>query len=161
MVVMRLALFEPDIAQNAGTMMRLAACLGLAVDLIEPCGFIVGDAKFRRSAMDYLDRIELVRHRSWAAFQATRLARAQPGRLVLLTTRADRRYVDARFATDDTILVGRESAGVPDAVHDAADLRLLVPMQPGLRSINVALAAAMVVGEALRQTNLFVEGPPS
>ena len=161
MVVMRLALFEPDIAQNAGTMMRLAACLGLAVDLIEPCGFIVGDAKFRRSAMDYLDRIELVRHRSWAAFQATRLARAQPGRLVLLTTRADRRYVDARFATDDTLLVGRESAGVPDAVHDAADLRLLVPMQPGLRSINVALAAAMVVGEALRQTNLFVEGPPS
>ena len=161
MVVMRLALFEPDIAQNAGTMMRLAACLGLAVDLIEPCGFIVGDAKFRRSAMDYLDRIELVRHRSWAAFQATRLARAQPGRLVLLTTRADRRYVDARFATDDTLLVGRESAGVPDAVHDAADLRLLVPMQPRLRSINVALAAAMVVGEALRQTNLFVEGPPS
>lgn len=161
MVVMRLALFEPDIAQNAGTMMRLAACLGLAVDLIEPCGFIVGDAKFRRSAMDYLDRIELVRHRSWAAFQAARLGRAQPGRLVLLTTRADRRYVDARFATDDTILVGRESAGVPDAVHDAADLRLLVPMQPGLRSINVALAAAMVVGEALRQTNLFVEGPPS
>ena len=161
MVVMRLALFEPDIAQNAGTMMRLAACLGLAVDLIEPCGFIVGDAKFRRSAMDYLERIELVRHRSWAAFQATRLARAQPGRLVLLTTRADRRYVDARFATDDTLLVGRESAGVPDAVHDAADLRLLVPMQPGLRSINVALAAAMVVGEALRQTTLFVEGPPS
>lgn len=161
MVVMRLALFEPDIAQNAGTMMRLAACLGLAVDLIEPCGFIVGDAKFRRSAMDYLERIELVRHRSWAAFQADRLARAQPGRLVLLTTRADRRYVDARFATDDTLLVGRESAGVPDAVHDAADLRLLVPMQPGLRSINVALAAAMVVGEALRQTNLFVEGPPS
>ena len=161
MVVMRLALFEPDIAQNAGTMMRLAACLGLAVDLIEPCGFIVGDAKFRRSAMDYLDRIGLVRHRSWAAFQATRLGRAQPGRLVLLTTRADRRYVDARFATDDTLLVGRESAGVPDAVHDAADLRLLVPMQPGLRSINVALAAAMVVGEALRQTNLFVEGPPS
>ena len=161
MVVMRLALFEPDIAQNAGTMMRLAACLGLAVDLIEPCGFIVGDAKFRRSAMDYLDRIELVRHRSWAAFQAARLARAQPGRLVLLTTRADRRYVDARFAPDDTLLVGRESAGVPDAVHDAADLRLLVPMQPGLRSINVALAAAMVVGEALRQTNLFIEGPPS
>lgn len=161
MVVMRLALFEPDIAQNAGTMMRLAACLGLAVDLIEPCGFIVGDAKFRRSAMDYLDRIELVRHRSWAAFQATRLARARPGRLVLLTTRADRRYVDARFAPDDTLLVGRESAGVPDAVHDAADLRLLVPMRPGLRSINVALAAAMVVGEALRQTDLFAEGPPS
>ena len=159
MVVMRLALFEPDIAQNAGTMMRLAACLGLAVDLIEPCGFIVGDAKFRRSAMDYLDRLDLTRHRSWVAFQAARLGRPEPGRLVLLTTRAEARYIDARFAPNDTLLVGRESAGVPDAVHQAADLRLLVPMQPGLRSINVALAAAMVVGEALRQTNLFAEGP--
>ena len=159
MVVMRLALFEPDIAQNAGTMMRLAACLGVAVDLIEPCGFIVGDAKFRRSAMDYLDHIELVRHSSWAAFQTARFARTEPGRLVLLTTRADRRYIEARFAQDDTILVGRESAGVPDAVHQAADLRLIVPMRPGLRSINVALTAAMVLGEALRQTNLFAEGP--
>lgn len=159
MVFMRLALFEPDIAQNAGTMMRLAACLGVAVDLIEPCGFIVGDAKFRRSAMDYLDRIDLVRHSSWAAFQAARLARPDPGRLVLLTTRADRRYIDARFEPGDTILVGRESAGVPDAVHQAADLRLIVPMQAGLRSINVALTAAMVLGEALRQTNLFAEGP--
>jgi len=156
---MRLALFEPDIAQNAGTMMRLAACLGVAVDLIEPCGFIVGDAKFRRSAMDYLDRLDLTRHRSWDAFQAARLARPRPGRLVLLTTKADRRYVDVGFAADDTLLVGRESAGVPDAVHQAADLRVIVPMQPALRSINVALAAAMVVGEALRQTNLFAEGP--
>jgi tRNA (cytidine/uridine-2'-O-)-methyltransferase len=159
MVVMRLALFEPDIAQNAGTMMRLAACLGVAVDLIEPCGFIVGDAKFRRSAMDYLDRIDLVRHNSWSAFQAARLARPDPGRLVLLTTRADRRYIDARFEPGDTILVGRESAGVPDAVHQAADLRLIVPMRAGLRSINVALTAGMVLGEALRQTNLFAEGP--
>ena len=159
MVAMRLALFEPDIAQNAGTMMRLAACLGMAVDLIEPCGFIVGDAKFRRSAMDYLDRLDLVRHSSWAAFQAARLGLPVPGRLVLLTTRTDQRYVDARFAPDDTILVGRESAGVPDAVHQAADLRLRVPMQPGLRSINVALSAGMVLGEALRQTNLFAEGP--
>src|SRR5271155_4674377 len=92
---MRLALFEPDIAQNAGTMMRLAACLGLAVDLIEPCGFIVGDTKFRRSAMDYLGRLDLTRHRSWAAFQAERLAQPRPGRLVLLTTRAEARYVDA------------------------------------------------------------------
>jgi len=156
---MRLALFEPDIAQNAGTMMRLAACLGVAVDLIEPCGFILGDAKFRRSAMDYLDHIELMRHSSWGAFQATRLARPQPGRLILLTTRADQRYIDARFEADDTILVGRESAGVPDAVHQAADLRLIVPMRAGLRSINVALTAAMVLGEALRQTNLFAEGP--
>jgi tRNA (cytidine/uridine-2'-O-)-methyltransferase len=160
MVAMRLALFEPDIAQNAGTMMRLAACLGLGVDLIEPCGFIVGDAKFRRSAMDYLDRLDLTRHRSWDAFQSARAARPRPGRLVLLTTRAAVRYVDAAFAPDDTLMVGRESAGVPDAVHQAADLSLLVPMQPGLRSINVALAAAMVVGEALRQTNLFTKGPP-
>ncbi|WP_189043361.1 tRNA (cytidine(34)-2'-O)-methyltransferase [Aliidongia dinghuensis] len=155
---MRLALFEPDIAQNAGTMMRLAACLGLAVDLIEPCGFIVGDAKFRRSAMDYLDRLDLARHRSWTAFEAERRARANPGRLVLLTTRAEERYIDARFAPGDTLMVGRESAGVPDAVHAAADLRVRIPMQPGLRSINVALAAAMVIGEALRQTHLFAEG---
>ena len=158
MAAMRLALFEPDIAQNAGTMMRLAACLGLAVDLIEPCGFIVGDAKFRRSAMDYLDRLDLTRHRSWAAFEAERRARANPGRLVLLTTRAEERYIDARFAPGDTLMVGRESAGVPDAVHAAADLRVRIPMQPGLRSINVALAAAMVIGEALRQTHLFAEG---
>jgi tRNA (cytidine/uridine-2'-O-)-methyltransferase len=161
MAFMRLALFEPDIAQNAGTIMRLAACLGLAVDLIEPCGFIVGDAKFRRSAMDYLDRLDLTRHSSWDAFQRARLARARPGRLVLLTTKAATRYIDAGFAPDDTLMVGRESAGVPDAVHEAADLRLVVPMQPGLRSINVALAAAMVVGEALRQTHLFAEGLPA
>jgi tRNA (cytidine/uridine-2'-O-)-methyltransferase len=159
MLVMRLALFEPDIAQNAGTMMRLAACLGVAVDLIEPCGFIVGDAKFRRSAMDYLDRLDLTRHSSWGAFQAARLARPDPGRLILLTTRADRRYIDASFAAGDTLLVGRESAGVPDAVHQAADLRLLIPMQPGMRSINVALSAGMVLGEALRQTDLFAKGP--
>jgi len=157
MVVMRLALFQPDIAQNAGTMMRLAACMGVAVDLIEPCGFIVGDAKFRRAAMDYIDRLELVRHSSWSAFDAAR--RAQPGRLVLLTTRGDRRYTDAVFAPDDILMVGRESAGVPDAVHAAADLRVLVPMRPDLRSINVALAAAMVLGEALRQTDLFAKGP--
>ena len=160
MMLMRLALFEPDIAQNAGTMMRLAACLGVSVDLIEPCGFIVGDAKFRRSAMDYLDRIDLVRHSSWSAFQAARLGRPSPGRLVLLTTRAEQSYVDARFEAEDTLLVGRESAGVPDAVHQAADLRLIVPMRAGLRSINVALTAAMVLGEALRQTNLFAEGLP-
>jgi tRNA (cytidine/uridine-2'-O-)-methyltransferase len=159
MLVMRLALFEPDIAQNAGTMMRLAACLGVGVDLIEPCGFIVGDAKFRRSAMDYLDRLDLTRHSSWNAFQAARLARPNPGRLILLTTRADRRYIDAGFAAGDTLLVGRESAGVPDAVHQAADLRVLIPMQPGLRSINVALSAGMVLGEALRQTDLFAKGP--
>jgi tRNA (cytidine/uridine-2'-O-)-methyltransferase len=155
---MRLALFEPDIAQNAGTLMRLAACLGVAVDLIEPCGFIWGDAKLRRSAMDYLDRLDLTRHSSWAAFQRARLADAAAGRLLLLTTRAETRYVDAQFQASDTILVGRESAGVPDAVHAAADLRLRVPMRPSLRSINVALAAGMVLGEALRQTNLFPEG---
>ena len=158
MPLMRLALFEPDIAQNAGTLMRLAACLGVAVDLIEPCGFIVGDAKFRRSAMDYIDRVELVRHRSWSAFQEKRRSGQLPGRLVLLTTRADLRYAEARFASDDILMVGRESAGVPDTVHAAADLRVLVPMRPGLRSINVALAAGMVLGEALRQTNLFPEG---
>ncbi len=144
---MRLALYQPDIAQNAGAMLRLAACLGVAVDLIEPCGFVFGDAKLRRAGMDYLEHVELVRHLSWAAFKPT-----VPGRLVLLTTKASMVYTEAAFRPDDTLMVGRESAGVPDDVQDAADLRLRIPMRPGLRSLNVALAAAMVLGEALRQT---------
>jgi tRNA (cytidine/uridine-2'-O-)-methyltransferase len=150
---MRLALFEPDIAQNAGTMLRLAACLGVAVDLIEPCGFIFGDAKLRRAGMDYLSQVALTRHRSWAAFAEARA----PGRLVLLTTKAETAYSAVRFAADDILMVGRESAGVPEHVHQAADLKLRIPMRPGLRSINVAIAAAMVLGEALRQVNGFPE----
>lgn len=148
---MRLALFQPDIPQNTGAMLRLAACLGVAVDLIEPCGFVWAAPKLRRAGMDYLDRVALQRHVSWSAFQATR----GPGRLVLLTTRGTAALPQFAFRADDTILVGRESAGVPQAVFEAADARLAIPMAPGLRSFNVALAAALALGEALRQTGLW------
>ena len=147
---MRLALYQPDIPQNAGTMLRLAACLGVAVDLIEPAGFVMSDKHLRRAGMDYLDHIELVRHRSWQAYID------QPGRhgrLILLTTRASTDYVNFRFAGNDTLMVGRETDGVPGDVHRLADGAVRVPMVEGLRSLNVAVAAAMVLGEALRQTN--------
>jgi tRNA (cytidine/uridine-2'-O-)-methyltransferase len=148
---MRLALFEPDIPQNAGTMMRMAACLGVAVDLIEPCGFLVDDRRLRRAGMDYLVRAALHRHPSWQAYRATR-ENGGLGRLVLLTTRAEIAYTGFRFRSDDILMVGRESRGVPDPVHAAADARIRVPMVAGNRSLNVAVAAAMVLGEALRQT---------
>ncbi|MBP2314080.1 tRNA (cytidine(34)-2'-O)-methyltransferase [Azospirillum soli] len=145
---MRLVLFEPDIPQNAGTLMRLAAGLGVALDLIEPCGFVLDDRKLRRAGMDYLDQLAMTRHASWSAY-----ARApHAGRLVLLTTRGAIPYTDFAFAPDDRIMVGRESAGVPDEVHEAADARLVIPLKPPARSLNVALSAAMVLGEALRQT---------
>lgn len=149
---MRLALYQPDIAPNAGAMMRLAACLGVAVDLIEPAGFVLSDSRFRRAGMDYLDRLALERHASWEAFQAR-----PRGRLVLLTTHGAVLHHRVAYRPDDTLLFGRESAGVPDAVHDAADLRVRVPMRQGMRSLNVALAAALVLGEALRQTQLWPE----
>lgn len=151
---MRLALFEPDIPQNAGTMIRLGACLGVPVDIIEPCGFLLDDRRLRRAGMDYLARAQITRHDSWAAY-----ARAHTGRLVLLTTGGDTGYLDFAFAPGDTILVGRESAGVPRAVHAAADARLVVPMGAGARSLNVAVAAAMVLGEALRQTGWPTRNP--
>jgi tRNA (cytidine/uridine-2'-O-)-methyltransferase len=146
---MRLALYQPDIPQNAGTILRLAACLGVAVDIIEPAGFPVTDRAFRRAGMDYLDQVDIARHASWAAFEAERRRR---GRLLLATTNARMSYAAFAFAPDDVLLFGRESAGVPDEVHAAADARLIVPMRPGLRSLNVAMAAAMMLGEALRQT---------
>lgn len=148
---MRLALYEPDIPQNAGAMMRLAACLSVPLDIIEPCGFRLDDRRLRRAGMDYLDRLELARHESWPDFTATLAGR----RLVLLTTAAAEAYPGFAFRPDDTLLVGRESAGVPEEVHRAAHARLRVPMAPGARSLNVALAAAMVLGEALRQTEQF------
>jgi len=150
---LRLALFEPDIPQNAGTMMRLAACLRVSLDLIEPCGFVLDDRRLRRSGMDYLDGLDLVRHRSWDAFLAA--PRALRSRLVLLTTTADDAYTDVDYRPDDVLVVGRESAGAPAAVHAAVDLRVRIPMTAGRRSLNVALAAAMVLGEALRQTGGF------
>ncbi|HYD70199.1 tRNA (cytidine(34)-2'-O)-methyltransferase [Azospirillum sp.] len=150
---MRLVLFEPDIPQNAGTLMRMAAALGVALDIVEPCGFILDDRRLRRAGMDYLDLLDWTRHSSWAAFRRDRA----PGRLVLLTTRAALPYTDFAFRPDDLIMVGRESAGVPDDVHAAADARLLIPLKPPARSLNVALAAAMVLGEALRQCDAFRE----
>ena len=148
---MRLALFEPDIPQNLGAFIRLAACLGAPLDIIEPCGFPLDDKRIRRAAMDYYDLARIVRHDSWDAFKRER----KLGRLVLLTTSGAQRFPDVAFRTDDTLLLGRESAGVPAAVHDAADLRLRIPLQPAARSLNVALAAAMVLSEALRQTSGF------
>jgi tRNA (cytidine/uridine-2'-O-)-methyltransferase len=149
---MRIALFEPDIAQNTGTILRLCACLGLEVHIIEPAGFPVSDRAFRRAGMDYLDHVRLVRHASWASFEAWRCAAG--ARLVLLTTQAERSYLGHAYSDADVLLFGRESAGVPPAVHAAADVRLVVPMQPGLRSLNVAMACAMVASEALRQRGL-------
>ena len=145
---MRLALFEPDIPQNAGTIIRLAACLGVAVDLIEPAGFLLGDRQFRRAGLDYLALAALRRFPSWRAYQADR----ETGRLLLLTTRGRTVYTSFRFQPEDVLLLGRESAGVPDAVHASVDARLRIPTLPGARSLNVAVAAAMVIGEALRQT---------
>jgi len=146
---MRLALYQPDIPQNTGAILRLAACFGMAVDLIEPCGFVLDDRRLRRSGMDYLEHVELHRHRSWEAYQAARAGQA--GRLVLLTTKGAVPHVDCRFEAADSLLLGRESAGVPDEVHVAADLRVRIPMRAGLRSLNVAMAAAIVAGEAMRQ----------
>ncbi|KAF0104599.1 MAG: tRNA (cytidine/uridine-2'-O-)-methyltransferase [Rhodospirillaceae bacterium] len=148
---MRLALFEPDIPQNLGAFIRLSAGLGVALDVIEPCGFPVDDRRIRRAAMDYYDLATLVRHASWAAFCRDR----PPGRLVLLTTAGAQRLPEATFRPDDILLMGRESAGVPPEVHAAADLRVRIPLQAGARSLNVALAAAVVLSEALRQTSGF------
>lgn len=147
---MRLALFEPDIPQNTGTLLRLGACLGIPIDIIEPCGFLITDKGLKRAGMDYLELANFRRHASWAAFEAQR-----EGRLVLLSSKAANPYTEFVFAADDVLLLGRESAGVPDSVRDAADARLRIPLKPGLRSLNVALAASMVLGEALRQTEGF------
>jgi tRNA (cytidine/uridine-2'-O-)-methyltransferase len=148
---MRIALYEPDIPQNTGTILRLAACLGVEAHIVEPAGFPTSDRAFRRAGMDYLDRVSIVRHASWTVFDTWR--RSERLRLILFTTTATASYLDHGFQPGDVLMFGRESAGVPDAVHQAADARLLIPMQPGLRSINVAMAAAMALGEAMRQTN--------
>jgi tRNA (cytidine/uridine-2'-O-)-methyltransferase len=146
---MRIALYQPDIPQNTGTILRLCACLGIEAHIIQPAGFPTSDRAFRRAGMDYLDAVELVRHSSWQAFEVWR--REQRHRLVLFSTGATLSYLDHHYGDDDVLLFGRESAGVPSEVHEAADARLLVPMRPGLRSLNVAVAAAMAAGEALRQ----------
>jgi tRNA (cytidine/uridine-2'-O-)-methyltransferase len=155
---MRIALFEPDIPQNTGTILRLCACLGVEAHLIEPTGFPSSDRAFRRAGMDYLDQVAIVRHRSWPAFEDFR--RDGGLRLVLFTTQATTSYLDHRFAPADVLLFGRETAGVPPAVHARADARLLIPMRAGLRSINVAVACAMALGEAQRQLAAVEVAPP-
>lgn len=149
---MRIVLFQPDIPQNTGAILRLAACMGVHVDIVEPCGFVLDDRRMRRAGMDYLDIARYRRHASWPAFQDARAGSEENGRLVLLTTKAEDDYDRFAFRADDSLILGRESAGVPDSVHDAADARIGIPMAPDARSLNVALAAAMVLGEALRQT---------
>ena len=148
---MRLALFQPDIPQNTGTMMRLCACMNVAMDIIEPCGFALSDKNLKRAGMDYLEHLDLTRHMNWQNFRTADKTK----RIVLLTTKANTRLHDFAFHADDTLLVGRESAGVPDDVHAACDQRIIIPMAPAVRSINVAVAASMVLSEALRQTGLF------
>ena len=151
--MLALVLYQPDIPQNAGAIMRLCACLGVEVHVIEPAGFDLSDRALRRAGMDYLVHVRLMRHLSWQKFSDWR--QQQGRRLVLLTTSADRTYADFAYADGDMLALGRESAGVPDAVHAAADARIGIPMVAGLRSLNVATAAAMVLGEALRQTDEF------
>ena len=148
---MRIALFQPDIPQNTGTILRLAACLSLAVDIIEPCGFVLSDRRMRRAGLDYLASVSMVRHPSWESYQAARSG----GRLVLLTTQGPTPYTRFAFHVEDDLLFGREGAGVPPEVHGVADARLRVPMAPDARSLNLAVAVAMVVGEALRQVEGF------
>ncbi len=151
MTDLRIALYQPDIPGNTGTVLRMAACLGAAVDVIEPAGFDLSDRALKRAGMDYLSSVALNRHLDWEAFEGWR---AKTGRrLVLSTTKASRPYTEEAFRPDDILLFGRESAGVPDDVHARADARILIPMVAGRRSLNVAVAAAMILGEALRQTS--------
>lgn len=148
-----LALYQPDIAANTGTLLRLGACMGVPVHIIHPAGFAVTQRNLARSGMDYLDRAALVEHASFAAFQAWR--QSQGRRLILLSTKARSSAYAAVYAAGDILMLGRESAGVPDEVAAACDLGVRIPMQPGLRSINVALAGGMILGEAMRQLDAF------
>ncbi|MBQ7303544.1 MAG: tRNA (cytidine(34)-2'-O)-methyltransferase [Alphaproteobacteria bacterium] len=153
---MRIALFQPDIPQNTGTLLRLGACLDVPLDIIEPCGFIFNEKAMRRAGMDYVEMADFKRHNSWEDFLQYRKENPDKyGRIILLTTKADMPYTEFEFKENDIILMGRESAGVPPQVHQTADARLVIPMNENARSINVAVSAVMVIGEALRQTNLF------
>lgn len=150
---MEIALYEPDIAHNTGAILRLAACFGVRVHIIEPAGFDASERALKRAALDYLAHVTIERHASFEAFETWRIGEKR--RLILLTTKAKTTYTQFSFESGDILLLGRESAGVPDAVHDAADARIIIPLAREMRSLNVATAAAMVLGEALRQTNAF------
>ena len=152
---LRVALYQPDIPGNTGTILRMAACLGFAVDLIEPAGFDISDRSLKRAGMDYLEQAALTRHPDWRHFEAWRLQAGR--RIVLLSTTAVIPYTDYQFQENDILLFGRESSGVPDNVHDCVDARLLIPMMPGARSLNLAVSVAMTAGEALRQRREIVD----
>lgn len=153
-----IALYQPDIPQNTGTILRMAACLGVTVHLIEPAGFPISDSALKRAGMDYLERASMRRHRSFADFELFRLTRNQ--RLVLLTTKAEDVYTEFQYRADDILLMGRESTGVPESIHELADARLTIPMIEGMRSLNVAVSTGMALGEVLRQTNTFPKNKP-
>ncbi len=153
--MIEIALYQPDIAPNTATIARLCACLGLKLTIIEPAGFVITDSAFRRAGMDYLNQVNLVRSPSWAVFQLENANR----RVVLLSTKAEQSHVSFRFQPGDILLFGRESAGVPEAVHAALPHRIKIPLKPGFRSLNVAMAASLVTGEALRQLGGFAQQP--
>lgn len=149
---MRIALHQPDIAGNVGTILRLSACFGVAVDIIEPCGFAFSERALKRAGMDYAGAVDVSRHADWAEFKNSR-----PGRIVLMSTKAEVTLVNARFEPDDVLLFGSEGAGVPDDIHAAADLRVRIPMRRGFRSLNIAVSAGIALAEALRQTKGWPE----
>lgn len=149
---MRIALCQPDIAGNVGTILRMAACFGVPVDIIEPCGFPFSDRKLKRAGMDYAASADVTRHSDWAAFRES-----QAGRIMLLTVTGETALPDAAFTNDDILLAGSETAGVEKAIHDAADVRLRIPMREGFRSLNVAVATGIALGEAMRQTGDWPE----
>lgn len=148
---MRIALYQPDIPQNTGTILRMAVCFGLPVDIIEPCGFVFDDKGLKRAGMDYLEKADITRHLAWETF----IEDKKPGRLILLTTHGSVPYTDFKFKKDDILLFGRESCGVPKEVHDFVDGRIRIPMIPNERSLNLAVSCAIATSEALRQTELF------
>ncbi len=149
---MKIAMYQPDIPQNCGAMMRLCACMGVGLDIIEPCGFLWDERKIRTSAMDYYDKANITRHSSWEDFQKRH---HKSSRIILMSTKASTPYCDFSFKENDILLAGRESAGVPDYIHESVDARVFIPMKQGLRSLNIVNATSMILGEALRQTNLF------
>ena len=150
---MRIALFEPDIPQNTGNIFRLGACLGIEVDIIEPTGYVFDDKRFKRSSMDYIDHIKYKRHLDWDSFYEW--SEKNNFRLILLTTKSKKKYIEYKFQHNDILLFGRESAGVPQNIHDIVDEQLTIPMKKNLRSINVSSSVALVVGEACRQLKLL------
>ena len=151
---MRVALYEPDIPQNTGAILRLASCFGISVDIIEPCGFVFSNRRLKRSGMDYIDKVNLKLHASWKRFYEEQQANGKV-RIILLTTKGSISHTDFNFHSNDVLLLGRESAGVPKAVHMAADARIIIPIAPETRSLNIASSAAIVLGEALRQTDAY------